>query len=235
MSNEITGGIVKRITSKETKFGTLYSLLLQEDDGSENWYGWGKYAPKFGEGSEVEFEVTYNGQYANAVAKTVDVIQLVEAAPQRSRGGQRGGGRGEQQQSNGGGRRSSRGGNSTGGNNSFTLTDAAPVEKKPAVDWDRKDKIIQWQSCRNSAIAVLELALKADALPLPAKKAEKLDALVGAVNELTEQFFKENNESPFQEDKTKRAPKRAEPQPEEGFDDIPFDSDDEDDGLPGDE
>lgn len=61
--------------------------------------------------------------------------------------------------------------------------------------WENKEKRdvrvqrqIQHQASRNSAIELVKVAVQADALALPAKKADKMDALVALVNELTDQF-----------------------------------------------
>lgn len=51
--------------------------------------------------------------------------------------------------------------------------------------------VIRYQSARNTAVAFLKLAHDADALPLPAKKGDKYDALQGLFYELTDKFFAE--------------------------------------------
>lgn len=47
---------------------------------------------------------------------------------------------------------------------------------------------IQYQASRNSAIAVVEAAIRSDSLPLPAKKGDRYDALLALVDDLTNQF-----------------------------------------------
>lgn len=174
MSDLILGN-VEKITEKKTARGTFFSIKVNGD-----WYGFGKYPPKFGEGSEIEFEVQYNGDFANVDTKSVEVLDLVEAQ-QQDRGG-RGGNRGQR-----GGSRNPRGGRG----DSQQAPQKAPANDKPAADWDLKDEKIQWQAARNSAIALADLAIKAEALKLPAKQADKLDALEAYVSEKTKQFFED--------------------------------------------
>lgn len=234
--SDFVGGIVKRITEKQGKFGPMFSIQLQHDDGSEQWYGFGKFPPKFGEGSDIEFGVTWNGQYANADFKTVKVVSLVEPA-QQGGGRQRGGDAG----SNGAGRGSRSNGSTSGsaGRGGNAAPPARGGVSKPAAksdglskdEWARKDAVIQLQSCRNSAIAVVAAALQHEALPLPAKKGEKFDALVGAVNELTEQFFLGNDD--VDRLLKARAEKDDKPPFRGGHEQGEYDEDD--DGLPGEE
>ncbi len=47
---------------------------------------------------------------------------------------------------------------------------------------------IQYQASRNSAIAVIDMALKTDSVPLPTKKSDRYDAILALVDDLTTQF-----------------------------------------------
>ena len=229
---EVICGVVKAIKDRETKFGTMYNVCVEDDQG-ELWLGWGKYPPKFGVGSEIEVEFSMNGDYANADAKTCQVINMVEPA-NNSRGGGRSAG------NRNGGRSGSRGGNDNGGSrggqrSSGSSAGSAPRSSapadKPAVDWDKKDRIIQWQSCRNSAVALLQLAHAADALVLPTKKGEKYDALVALTDELTEKFFLDNETLPHDLAAGKSGKRGSVSAGGDGDDEAPFD-DGDDDGLP---
>lgn len=53
--------------------------------------------------------------------------------------------------------------------------------------------IIRYQAARNSALTFLQLAAQTDAVKLPAKQAEKYDALMGLVHEVTDRFYQEAN------------------------------------------
>ena len=47
---------------------------------------------------------------------------------------------------------------------------------------------IQYQASRNAAIAMMEVLVKADAVPAPAKKADKYDAYMSIMDDITNQF-----------------------------------------------
>lgn len=64
------------------------------------------------------------------------------------------------------------------------------VPKK--VDWDAKDRVIQLQACRNTAIAFVTMVLANGALKLPTKKEEAYDVVLALVNELTDTWTAEN-------------------------------------------
>ena len=70
-------GLVERISKNDAGF---YSVKL----GGE-YFGAGKYAPKFNEGDEVSFEYTENGKYKNLSFGTVKVLE--EAAKVAQAGG----------------------------------------------------------------------------------------------------------------------------------------------------
>lgn len=209
MSQDLVTGIVEKITEKKTAKGTFYSINVDGD-----WFGFGKEAPEFGEGSEIEFEVRVNGDFENVDLDTIEVLDLVEPEKKSrgSRGGNRGGSRGGRGNKSGG---STRGGSSRGRGRNDDDDDADEDDKpaksrgsrggksdkpakggdKPAVDWDLKDEKIQWQAARNSAIELAKIALQGEALKLPAKAADKLDALEAYVQEKTEQFFRDVSET----------------------------------------
>jgi uncharacterized protein YkvS len=60
---------VKGVVEKINKNGEYYGVLIGED-----WFGAGKYRPKFDEGDEVSFDFTMNGKYKNMDYKTVTVL-----------------------------------------------------------------------------------------------------------------------------------------------------------------
>lgn len=182
-------GIVEKITEKKTAKGTFYSINVEGD-----WFGFGKEAPEFGEGSEVSFEISVNGDFENVDQDTLEVIDLVDA-PKKKSSGRSGSGRSGGGKSSGSGRsgsgRSGRGGSDDDkpASKSRGKSSGGKPADKPAVDWDLKDQKIQWQSCRNAAIQLATTAISCEALVLPAKKADKLDALEAWVSEKTQEFF----------------------------------------------
>lgn len=64
---ETAQGVVERINKNDNGF---YGILV----GGE-WFGAGKYAPKFGEGDEVRFEYTANGKYKNLEFGSITVLE----------------------------------------------------------------------------------------------------------------------------------------------------------------
>lgn len=62
------------------------------------------------------------------------------------------------------------------------------------VDWETKDRIIQLQSCRNSALAQIANLLTSEAVKLPAAQAKKFDAVQNLYKELMVQYWQENED-----------------------------------------
>lgn len=170
-------GRVQRIMNRGKAFN------IQMDDGE--YYGYGFNAPNFGEGAEIGFDVQYNGQYKNVIVESVQVYNGGQQPQQQQGGGGyqnrgQGGGRGN----GGGGNYNRRGGGGRGGNNNAKDAYWKEKERKDEV----KDKGIRYQAARNAAIAVVDVCLKNDCLSLPAKKGDRLDAVLAVVDEITERF-----------------------------------------------
>lgn len=106
-------GIVDEMWARDTNNGQFWNIKV---DGQS--FGFGKYPPKFSEGSEVEFDIKWNGEYANVDWDTFNVLNQVGDGPRQQRqGGGRQGGGGGQRQGGGGGQRQSQGGSGGGGYN----------------------------------------------------------------------------------------------------------------------
>lgn len=58
----------------------------------------------------------------------------------------------------------------------------------PARNYGSNQVAIQYQASRNAAIEAVNMALQADALPLPAKKGDKFDALLALIDDVTVRF-----------------------------------------------
>lgn len=187
MSDHVEG-LVAKITEKPTRNGgTMYNVCLEIAGGEDEWFGYGFDKPEFFEGDEIEFDIEYNGDYANVDAKSVNILSEGEGekkpAP-RGRSNGRSGGRQSSSRSAG----SSRGGSSrsskpaakrSGGNKSTGGAD----DKMSKEDWANKDKIIRRQACMNTAIQLIGAAVKCDLVALPTKKADKLDAFIALCDE----------------------------------------------------
>lgn len=156
-------GIVDRITARPQGRGQAYSVQIQGE-----WYGHGFDQPKFQEGQEVSFNISWNGQYKN-----VDVGSVVVMGGQQQQGGYNNQRPKQNYQS-----RQKSGGN--GGKDAYWT--------KKAEDDKERQITIEHQSSRNAAIELIDVALREGAVKLPAKQAEKFDALVALVDELTYKF-----------------------------------------------
>lgn len=71
-----------------------------------------------------------------------------------------------------------------------TTAQPARQYQRPAPQNDDRQLSIHYQSSRNAAIALVDAALKAgDIIALPAKKADKFDALLALVDRVSERYF----------------------------------------------
>lgn len=105
------------------------------------------------------------------------------------RGGSRSGGRGSAgTTSQRGGRGGSTGRGRAGNSSSGGMSKEQYWDNKAADD-KLKDKRITQMACFNSAIAFVELAVKTEAVKLPSKQADKLDALTALVDEEQERLY----------------------------------------------
>lgn len=73
---ETVKGVVERINKNA---GGFYGVKIGED-----WFGAGKFEPKFSEGDEVSFEYSSNGKYKNMEFKTVTVLEKGAGKADRS-------------------------------------------------------------------------------------------------------------------------------------------------------
>lgn len=195
---------VLKVSKKATSGkGHVYNIQIETDDNGKEWWGCGFEDPKVNEGDIIEFELIEVGDYTNV---DLDTIVVLEAAPKRERSsrgrgndrdsGRSSGGRGGRDSGRSSG--NSRSGSSRGNSRSSGRGDSAAkgrgasrsgADKKPAVDWDRKDNLIRLQSSQNTAIALVGMLLTNGALKLPAKQADKRDAAVAAVEKEAARLF----------------------------------------------
>lgn len=125
----------------------------------DTFYGFGKRRPSAKQGDYVTFAADQNGKYWNADDKTLIVTESTsDSVPSKA---------------------------------------STPYTDKTSKDdyWKEREKRdiviqgkIQMQSARNSAIEFVKLALSADAIKLPAKQADKADALFEFVNHYASLF-----------------------------------------------
>lgn len=198
MADYVEGKVVSTSEKPTSKGGTVYNIKVNSDDNGEEWFGCGFDDPKVNKGDVIGFDIEYNGDYLNV---NMDTLEILEAAPKRessnrggSRGGSRSGGRGASRSKSdssrgshsGGGSRSSSGGNKRG-NQSGSRSQGG--EKKPAVDWDRKDNLIRLQSCQNTSVATIGMLISNKLVTIPTKKSAAYDATMALVEAEAARLF----------------------------------------------
>jgi hypothetical protein len=162
---KVSGDVVAFVTSKVFKGRTYWSFKL---NNGEDWYRTGLIEPPFGKGQKVSFEFTTD-TYGNQVdVNTISVdadTPVVEAAPKTAYSGK---------------------GYVKGAAKPGNDSKEAYFEKKAKDDVDRQ-KIISYQAAMNTAVAIANLAVANDALPIAGKnKAEKWESLNSLVTKLAE-------------------------------------------------
>lgn len=188
-------GIIENITSRQTQFGEMYDIVV---DGQS--YGNGKYAPRgVNIGDAVTFTAEVKGRYRNVARGTLRRAGVgdVPSAPSPSAAPQR-----------------------------MAVND--PKEKywsdKAASD-EARQKIISRQAALNTAIDFVEAAIKAEALALPAKAADKIGLLEAMVVRYAQKFHKVSTgeDMVLPEENTAKASARVvAKQAEDPYEDDPF-------------
>lgn len=225
MSDHVEG-VVAKITSKEAgkNNNLIYNICIEEEGRDDEWYGYGWDEPEFTEGAFIEFDIDWNGDYANIDVSSVNVIEEGEDKPKpKSRG----------RSSSGGGRGSSRGkssGRSSGSSRSKPA--ASKGRAKPAAkasgggkadamskdEWADKDRMIRRQACMNTAINLVKLLNEAGVLPAIKKKSDGVDSLIALCDEEAERLYDQYEEQVYGKKTAKRGSSRSR---EEYDDDIP--------------
>lgn len=218
MSDHVEGK-VEKISEKPAGKGIVYNVCLSIEGQDDEWFGHGFDKPDFFEGDVIEFDIEWNGDYANFDKNTINILEEGEGEQKPSRKPARSSGRssgGGGRSSSGGGGRSS--GRSSGGSSRSSSKPAArgnsraaskPAAKprggggtdKPATlskeEWAQKDKIIRRQACMNTAIALIGHAVANDLVALPTKKSDKLDAFIALCDEEAERLYDQYEEQVY--------------------------------------
>ena len=216
MSDHVEG-LVAKISEKPTRNGgTIYNVCIEIDGTEDEWFGYGFDKPEFFEGDEIEFDIKFNGDYANIDPDTVNILSEGEGekkktAPRGRSSGGRGSSRSSGRSSGGSSRGSSRG-SSKPAPRSSRSSSAKPASGAPATmskeEWAQKDKIIRRQACMNTAIALIGTAVKCDLVALPTKKADKLDAFVALCDEEADRLYDQYEEQVYGKKEAKRGSSR---------------------------
>ncbi len=230
MSDHVIG-IVAKITSKEAgkNNNLIYNICIEEDGRDDEWYGYGWDEPQFTEGAEIEFDIAYNGDYANIDVDTVNVLQDGEpkAKPRSSGRSSGGGGRNSSSRSSSrsSGNSSSRSSSSRSkpsnsrGNSSKGKAKATDDTTMSKDDWAKKDQMIRRQACMNTAIKLITLMQTAGVLPKPTKKSEGFDAIAALCDEEAVRLYDQYEEQVYGGGSSKRSQSKS--QDQEYDDDIP--------------
>ena len=149
--SEQATGVVKWEGGKEIKGRTYFSFNLVDVDG---FFRCGTKQPKLSKGDTVSFTYEIDPQWGNQV--DVPSVKVVDSAPKGVTTPQAGGGSGK----------------AVGRDDYWANKELADVDRQ---------KIISLQAATNIATNIVVAALAAEVLPLPAKKAEKFDALLAMV------------------------------------------------------
>ena len=165
-------GTVTKITSTPRGARGSLAYSVQMDNGE--WYGHGFDVPKFQEGQQVSFNIAYNGQYKNV---DVGSVQVTGGAPQQQSAGQQPATAGRMN-----------GGNTQGGGYQKKAGGKDKYWEDKAKDDKARQACIEHQSSRNASIALLGVLMENDAIKLPAKAADKFDAAMAIVDEMTAKF-----------------------------------------------
>lgn len=183
--SDIVQGIVARISSKSAgrSGDKVYNICMEIDGQDDEWFGHGFDKPEFQEGDEIEFEISYNGEYANVNVSSV--VFIAEAAHSNSRSNTRSNGRSGS--SNGGTKRSAS--RSSGSSHKPSRkSNTASDDKMTKAEWAQKDTIIQLQACMNTAIALVVGGIRCDAVKLPTAMNKRWDAYAALCNEEAERL-----------------------------------------------
>lgn len=157
-------GIVEDVRAYDTKFGKMYSVILEGES-----YGTGKEPPKVNAGDQVEFEFSYNGKYRNIDMKSG--IKVTGRAPAQGH-----------------------------------KTAAASLRN------DDRQTIISKQAALNSALAFVDMLLKAEAVPgitKTAKAEQKYGILEALVLDRADFFYKLNTGHPVSPSAATEAAEKA--------------------------
>ncbi len=209
MSDHVEG-LVAKISEKVAGKGTVYNVCLEIEGQDDEWFGHGFDKPAFFEGDFIEFDIEWNGEYANFDKNTINILEEGEGEqkkparkPARSSGRSSGGRSNSSGRSSGGrgapkgnsrgkpaAKRSSGGGRGAakGGGKSDTMS---------KDEWADKDKMIRRQACMNTAIALTRVLLENDALTVPKKKADAGDAIIAFCDEEAERLYDQYEEQVY--------------------------------------
>lgn len=226
MMSEHVQGIVQKISEKSAgRSGDIvYNICIDTGGREDKWFGHGFDEPVFQEGDEIEFDIEYNGDYANVDNESVQVLSEGDGGVRSSSSSSRRSSSRSNGRSNSGGRAKPAAKRSSS-RKPATKARAKPEDdtKMSKDDWAKKDQMIRRQACMNTSIALIRGALECGAVVLPTKKGDKFDAYIALCDEEADRLYDQYEEQVYPKAKApSRRGGRSAPAEEDYADDIPY-------------
>lgn len=211
MSDHVEG-LVAKISKKAAGNGTVYNVCLEIEGQDDEWFGHGFDEPSFYEGDFIEFDIEWNGEYANFDKDTINVLEEGNGTPSKPA---RSSGRSSNSRSKPAGRSSERSGSSSnsggrprggtgkpapkqrGGNRSAAKSKGGNADTMSKAEWADKDRMIRRQSCMDTSIELVTLLLSEGCVTIPKKKADAYDAVVALCDEEAERLYNQYEEQVY--------------------------------------
>ena len=131
-------------------------------DTDEKWWGMGITKPKFDEGDTISFEYEKNGKFANVDPKSVEIDAEADVSAEV---------------------------NKPKPKSSYAQKDDYWVQKAELDVLTQRE--IRWVGSRNSALALMDLLIKNDIIPLAKAKGDKEEVFMQYLNSYTQSFYAE--------------------------------------------
>ena len=131
-------------------------------DTDEKWWGMGINKPKFDEGDTISFEFEKNGKFSNVDPKSIEIDAESEVADSKP---------------------------ATKTKSSYAQKDDYWVQKAELDVLTQRE--IRWAGSRNSAIALMDLLVKYEIIPLAKAKGDKEEVFMQYLNSYTQGFYAE--------------------------------------------
>ncbi|MEE8208394.1 MAG: hypothetical protein V3T88_05515 [Nitrosomonadaceae bacterium] len=209
MSDHIEGTVAK-ITSKEAgrNNNLVYNICIDDGQGDE-WYGHGFDEPIFYEGDVIEFDVDWNGDYANIDTASVNVLEEGDGEAKPKPKPKARGGRGNNRSSKPASRSSKPAARKPAARGAAKSSGGGKADTMSKDEWADKDRMIRRQACMNTAINLVKLLNEAGVLPAIKKKSDSVDSIVALCDEEAERLYDQYEEQVYGKAPSKRGSSRG--------------------------
>jgi hypothetical protein len=170
-------GIVGKISQNQFQGKVLSSFALKGQDG---WYSLGEHTPTFKEGDSIQFDVQQRGKYVYAK----EIEPWTDGGTQQSPSVVSTVGNNYSRGSAPRGRFAGGGGKSDEEKSYWSNRDAKEIVTQ---------RRIEIQAARNAAIATATVMFEKELVKVPTKQADKYDAFIQLVEQLTSEFIASTN------------------------------------------